>query len=46
MQQLMPEFGLLPLGGRPEQVVEDEIVPEEPHPPGALPEDAWERPEL
>ena len=46
MQQMMPEFGLLPLGGRPEQVVEDEIGPEESHPLGALPEDAWQRPEL
>jgi len=46
MQQMMPEFGLLPLGGRPEAVVEDEIGPEESRPLGSLPEETWERPEL
>jgi len=46
MQQLMPEQGLLPLGGRPEQIQEDPILREEPQPLGALPEDSWQRPEL
>lgn len=46
MQQLMPEFGLLPLGGRPEQTQEDPILSDEPQPLGALPEDSWQRPEF
>lgn len=46
MQQLMPEFGLLPLGGRPEQVKEEPVLSEEPQPLGALPEDSWQRPEF
>lgn len=46
MQQLMPEFGLLPLGGRPETVREEPILSDEPQPMGALPEDSWERPEF
>jgi hypothetical protein len=46
MQQLMPEMGLLPLGGRPEQIQEDPILSEDPQPLGALPEDSWQRPEF
>lgn len=46
MQQLMPEFGLLPLGGRPEQVQEDPVLSDEPQPLGALTEDHWQRPEF
>lgn len=47
MQQLMPEFGLLPLGGITEQVSEeDPILSHEPQPLGALVEDSWQRPEF
>lgn len=47
MQQMMPEFGLLPLGGRPEQVAQEEpILNTEPQPLGALQEDSWQRPEF
>jgi hypothetical protein len=46
MQQLMPQFGLLPLGGRPEMVREEPVLSEEPQPMGALLEDSWESPEF
>lgn len=47
MQQLMPEFGLLPLGGIAEQArEEDPILSHEPQPLGALAEDSWQRPEI
>lgn len=47
MRQMMPKFGLLPLGGRPPQVApEDPIPSSEPQPLGSLPEDSWQRSEL
>ncbi|MBX3169513.1 MAG: hypothetical protein KF760_19080 [Candidatus Eremiobacteraeota bacterium] len=47
MQQMMPEFGLLPLGGIPEQAqAEEPILSHEPQPLGAVPQDSWQRPEF
>lgn len=47
MQQMMPDFGLLPLGGVPEPVeLEDPILRQEPQPLGALQEDSWQRSEF
>ncbi len=48
MQQLMPEFGLLPLGGITERASSEEepILSPEPQPLGALADDSWQRPEF
>ncbi|MBS2036505.1 hypothetical protein JST97_16050 [bacterium] len=46
MQQMLPEFGLLPLGGRPDKIAEEPIPSEEPQPLGSLTEDSWQASEL
>lgn len=46
MQQMLPEFGLLPLGGRPEKLPEESVPSDEPRPLGSLLDDSWQRPEF
>jgi len=49
LQQIMPEFGLLPLGGRPLDPISELPTPsEEPAPLGSVPDhqEEWKRPEF